>query len=250
MKRNHYPNHVQLKLDKYAQQVAHWTAQVGKTQNAIDSARERLTGGFQKDSEYKDLRASLDRLVEKDFPTAERKLDDAQHTLSECKSFLAALPDDAVLEPVAPVKPNGIDLASVRRRIADVEAEVARIAAVSVPSADLDSRVREYVAALARPKVSGIATGQSLQVIWPDDVISVLALLLPDEMVNALLREVERVSNLPMPLPQRKRRIAELRREIDEHKRQALALGEDASSLPPEVVLGVRVAARGAAAAA
>ncbi len=88
---------------------------------------------------------------------------------------------------------------------------------------------------------TGIGDDQ-LNVIWPNSTIAVLALLLPDEMTNALMKEIERVSNLPMPLPQRKRRIAELRREIDELQRQALALGEDASGLPPEVVLGVRVA--------
>ena len=33
-----------------------------------------------------------------------------------------------------------------------------------------------------------------------------------------------------------------LRREIDELQRQSLALGEDASILPAEVMLGVRVA--------
>jgi hypothetical protein len=68
-----------------------------------------------------------------------------------------------------------------------------------------------------------------------------MALLLPDAMVNALMREIDRVSNTPMPLPQRKRRIAELRREIDTLQRQSLALGEEASGLPPEVILGVKV---------
>ncbi len=89
--------------------------------------------------------------------------------------------------------------------------------------------------------MTGIGDDQ-LKVIWPNSTIAVLALLLPDEMTNALLKEIERVSNLPMPLPQRKRRIAELRREIDELQRQAAALGEHAFALPPEVVLGVRVA--------
>jgi hypothetical protein len=61
-------------------------------------------------------------------------------------------------------------------------------------------------------------------------------------LVNALLREVERVSNRPMPLPQRKRRIAQLQAEIDTLQRQALALGAGTSALPPAVVLGVRIA--------
>ena len=45
-----------------------------------------------------------------------------------------------------------------------------------------------------------------------------------------------------MQYEQRRKRMAQLRRVIDELQRQALALGEDASDLPPEVVLGVRVA--------
>jgi len=52
----------------------------------------------------------------------------------------------------------------------------------------------------------------------------------------------DRLANLPMPLPQRKRRIAELQAEIDTLQRQALALGAGTSGLPPAVVLGVRVA--------
>jgi hypothetical protein len=179
----------------------------------------------------------------------ESKLDSAQYTLKNCRAFLDALPDDAVLEAVASVKPNGIDLATVQRRIDDGKDEVERLRAVPVPSSDIEERIREYVAALARPQVSGIATGQQLQVRWPDDVIAVLALLLPDQMVNALLGEVERVSNLPMPLPQRKRRIAELQAEIDTLQRQALALGAGTSGLPPAVVLGVRVASRSSRAA-
>jgi septal ring factor EnvC (AmiA/AmiB activator) len=140
------------------------------------------------------------------------------------------------------VRPDGADLATVQNRIADAEDEVTRLRAVPVPSSDIEERIREYVAALARPQVSGIATGQQLQVHWPDNVIAVLALLLPDQMTNALLKEIDRLANLPMPLPQRKRRIAELQAETEELQRQALALGAGTSDLPPAVVLGVRIA--------
>jgi hypothetical protein len=61
--------------------------------------------------------------------------------------------------------------------------------------------------------------------------IAVLALLLPDEMVNALLGEIERQANDP-PLMDRKKRIAQLQAEID-------ALG--AVNVPPQVMLQVRV---------
>jgi hypothetical protein len=172
------------------------------------------------------------------------KLDSAQYTLKNCRAFLDALPDDAVLTPVASVKPNGIDLDTVWRRIEDAEDEVKRLRAVPVPSSDIEERIREYVAALARPQVSGIGTGQRLQVRWPDDPIAVLALLLPDEMVDALMQEIERQANLPMPLLERKKRIAQLVAEIDALQRQALALGADAADFPPAVVLGVRVVRR------
>jgi hypothetical protein len=241
VKRNHIPDHVQAKLDKFERTVAHLTQQVSRTQEAIDGARERLTGGFQKDSEYYDMRATLDKLIAHK-PMFASKLDSAQYTLKNCRAFLDALPDDAVLTPVASVKPNGVDLDTVWRRIEGAEDEVKRLRAVPVPSSDIEERIREFVAALARPQLSGIGTGQRLQVRWPDDVIAVLALLLPDQMTNALLKEIDRLANLPMPLPQRKRRIAELQAEIETLQRQALALGAGTSALLPAVVLGVRVA--------
>jgi hypothetical protein len=243
MKANHFPNQVQAKLDTFERTVEHLTLQLAKTQDAIDGARQRLTGGFQRDSEYRDLRASLAKLVA-DQPVLESKLHGAQYTLADCKAFLAALPDDVALEAVKSVPQNGYDLATVQRRIDDAEDEVERLRAVPTPSSDIEARVREYVAALARPKVSGLATGQQLQVTWPDDIISVLALLRPDEMVNALMQEIERVASASMPLPQRKQRIAQLQAEIDALQQQSLALGADASDLPPHVVLGVRVVCR------
>jgi septal ring factor EnvC (AmiA/AmiB activator) len=248
MRANHIPNQVQAKLDTFERTVEHLTQQLAKTQAAIAGVRQRLSGGFQKDQEYHDLRASLDQMV-KDLPAIENKLDAARYTLTDARAFLDALPDDAVLTPVASVKPNGLDLDTVWRRIEDAEDEVKRLRAVPVPSSDIEERIREYVAALARPQVSGIGTGQRLQVRWPDDVIAVLALLLPDQMTNALLKEIDRLANLPMPLPQRKRRMAELKAEIDASQRQSLLLGAGTSALPPAVVLGVRVASRSSRAA-
>ena len=74
----------------------------------------------------------MDKLVA-DKPMFENKLDSAQYTLTNCRAFLDALPDDAVLEPVASVKPNGFDLDTVRR-IEDAEDEVKRLRAVPVPT--------------------------------------------------------------------------------------------------------------------
>lgn len=239
MRRNHIPSHVQSKLDKLERQIAVVTQQVSKNKEAITAARGRLSGGFENDGEYADLRAALDKLVA-DKPILERKLDDAQYSLADAKAFLAGLPDDATLEPIAPVKPNGADLASVRRHIANAEDEIARLAAVPTPSSDIEERIEGYVDALARPKVTGMGAGQQLRVDWPHDVIAVLALLLPEQMVKALSHEIERMANVPMSLTERNKRIGELKSEIDTLQRQALALGADTSGLPPGVVLGVR----------
>jgi hypothetical protein len=239
MRRRNIPEAVLAKLAKFEKQAEYRTRKVTQTREAIASARQRLTGGFAKDSECYDLRATLDRLLE-DLSASEGNEEAAKYTLSTCKTWLDELPDDAVLE-VVKVKPNGHSLSDVRQRIKDAEDELKKLASVPVPPADIRERVEAYVASQGRPKVLGIEDGQ-LNIVWPNSTIAVLALLLPHEMVNALMQEIDRVSNLPMPLPERKRRMTELRREIDELQRQALALGEDASILTPEVVLGVRVA--------
>lgn len=240
MMQKHIPDHVKAKLDKFERQVAHFTQQVSKVKDAITNARERLTGGFERDQDYNDMRALLDRLVDKDLPAAESKFEDAYFDLTQCRNFLAGLPDDAVLEKVTPPPSNGLDLHTVHRRIADAEDELQRLQAVPVLASDIERRIEQYVAAIARPKVNGIAAGQQLQVRWPNDVIAVLALLLPNEMTAALMKEVERTANDPMPVAERRKRIAELKGEIDTLQRQALALG-DTGALPPEVVLQVRV---------
>ena len=167
----------------------------------------------------------------------------AKGTLASCKAFVDELPDDATLEPVK-ASVNGRDRAEVRQRISDAEDELKALRAVPMPSADIKTRIEDYVGSLARPKVSGIAEGETLHVSWPKDGISVLALLLGDEMVEVLSQEVERMANDPMPLAERKKRIGELTAKIDTLKRQAFALGADTSGLPPEVVLGVRIVRR------
>jgi hypothetical protein len=241
MKANQFPPHIQSKLDELAQTTELLAEQVGKTKDAITGARQRLSGGFQSDQEFSDLRASLDQLVA-DQPVLGRKLRDAQFTLADCKSFLEALPSDAVLEPVAAAKlDDDLDLQSARQRIADATDEVRQLRAVPTPSPDLEREIKGYVSAFARPRVSGIASGQQLRVDWPTkDPIAVLAFLLPNEMVDALVKEVVRSGNTPPP-DERKKRISELEAEIDALQRRALALGDDICVMPAPVVLGVRV---------
>ena len=101
--------------------------------------------------------------------------------------------------------------------------------AVPTPSNDIEQRIERYCTEMARPKISTIDNeGGKLEVVWPDDLISMLALFHGDAMAAVLKAEVERMSN-------------ELRREIDGLQRLAFALGANASDFPADVVLGVRV---------
>ena len=133
-----------------------------------------MSGGFEGDHEYNDLRKVLDRLVDKDLPNAKSKLDEAQYILDDCKAFLADLPDDVTLEPVKAVKPNGADLHTTRRRIADAEEEIAKLSAIPVPAPDIEDKIEEHISALARAKVTGVATGERLQISWPNELAAVL----------------------------------------------------------------------------
>jgi hypothetical protein len=82
--------------------------------SAITGARQRLSGGFERASEYQDTRGALAQMVN-DLPTIENKLADARYTLTDCKAFLDGLPYDVELVSVKSVKPNGYDLTEVRR---------------------------------------------------------------------------------------------------------------------------------------
>lgn len=240
MTRRNIPEAVLDKLKKFERGVEQLKQQVAQTQDAIDAARHRLTGGFQKDEEYSELYATLKQLVA-EKPVLEAKRDAAQSTLATCQDFLDALPNDVTLELVKTRPTNGVTLDAVRTRIRKHEEELAELAAVPVPSADMRQRVENYVRTLSQPRITGILKGETLRVTWPDERMSVLALLLGDRMVEVLSREVERMANDPMPLQARQRRIAELKGEIDAPQRQALALGATGRPLPPEILLGVKV---------
>jgi hypothetical protein len=94
-----------------------------------------------------------------------------RHRLANCRAWLDALPDNAVLEPVK-VKPNGSDLEGIRQRIRDAQDEVAALRAVPAPPADIRERVKEYVVSQARPKVR-IESGQ-VEIVWPNSTVAML----------------------------------------------------------------------------
>ena len=119
-------------------------------------------------------------------------------------------------------------------QLKDAEAELAALRAVPTPCADIEERVKGYVQEMARPTISGISDGERLRVSWPGsgwdsngprehraDILPMIALLHGDAMVDALMREVERIASDPVPLAERKKRIAKLEADMDALQRQA-----------------------------
>jgi hypothetical protein len=66
----------------------------------------------------------------------------------------------------------------------------------------------------------------------------------PEKTTEVILSEIERAANTPLPREQRRKRMVELRHQIDELQRQGLALGADTYGLPPAVILGARLVQR------
>jgi hypothetical protein len=256
------PNFVKAKLAALEEQVDNLTRELTNTERAIADARRRLSGSFRTQTELDDLNASLKQLVA-DQPSLERNLCRARAVLSNVRTWLDQLPDHTQLEPVS-IDVNGFDLDDVRARIAEAEREISELLAAPTRSADIEARVRAYVQGMARPQITGIGDGERLKVIWPGagfdtrgpredraDVLPLMALLHGEAMVAALMREVECVSNTPLPRLEREKRIAELQAELGKLRfieeplvSAAIARGEDvqhSASAPPEAVLQVRV---------
>jgi hypothetical protein len=234
------PAPVLAKLVALEESIEDLSERVARAEYGITAARSRLTGTFQKQSEYDALMASLKQLVA-DKPVLEQKLHTAQRTLSAGKAWIDRLPPNTTLE-VVEAKTDGHDLDAVGDRLKAAQDELKTLRAAPTPSVDIEERIKRHVAEVARPKISGIGEGHTLEVIWPyNNIVSMMALLLGDGMAEVLMAEVTRMANDPMPPAARKQRIGELEAEIDTMQRQAFGLGADASDLPPAVVLGVRV---------
>jgi hypothetical protein len=250
------------RLVELDEQVEDLTRKLANIEQGIADARGRLTGSFRKQAEYDDLSASLKELVA-DKPTLEKKLHTAQSVLSNCKSWLERLPEGTTLEPVE-VKADGHDLEEVRAKLEAIHAELAALRAVPTPSEDIEQRIRHYVYSMARPQITGICKGERLKIVWPGadfdtrgpredsaKVLPMMALLFPDAMTAALIGEVERMANDPLPQAERKKRIVALEHEIEQLAyveealvAAAIADGEDVQYSPgalPQAVLGVRM---------
>ena len=260
MNRSKLPTLVLNKLIELDEQVEDLTPKLANIEQGIADARRRLSGDFRSEAEYDDLRAALKKMVDEQ-PALERRLRAVQSIRSRCKSWLDQLPANTVLEQVVP---GDHDLADVRAKLEAAQAELAKLRTAPTPSADIEQRVRAYLQSMARPTISGIGDGERLKVIWPGagwdmkgpiehraDVLPMMALLFPDEMIAALMSEVERIANDPLPQAARQKRIAALEQQIEElaYIEEALiaiaiADGEDVQrspSAPPQAVLQVRV---------
>jgi hypothetical protein len=156
----------------------------------------------------------------------------------------------------------------VRAQLKAAETELAILRAVPTPSRDIKEGLKAYLDGLARPKITGVGAGEKLKIVWPGarettsgpsefsaEVLPLFALLFRDQMLDALLAEVERMSNTPLPPAKRAERMKVLSEEVDRLQRveEALVAPEGAGRSPncaPTAVLGVRVIdARGVRAA-
>jgi hypothetical protein len=251
------PKAVSAKLSELDEQVAHLTRKLAATGQAIADARRRLTGTFANDREYHDLREALADLVN-NRPIIENKLHTAQRTLSRCKAFISELPEGSTLEPVS-IDVKDFTLSDVRAWIEEAQNELKELRAVPTPSNDIKQRVKAYVEAMGRPTISGIGDGEHLKVIWPGaerdfkgpieqsaELLPMQALLHPNEMVEALMREVDRIADAPISRKERPKHIAELERKISHLRFLECAVcaatgAEHSPSAPPEAVLQVKV---------
>jgi hypothetical protein len=250
------------KLLTLADQAEYVSQKLITTEQGIANARQRLTGGFERNSDYDDTKHALEKMVA-DFPTLKQRCRAAESMYEKCKGFIDDLPTDVVLEPVN-MNIDGHDLSSVRTKIAELEQERNTLRGLPTSSSDIEQRVRSYVESLARPTITGTGVGEKLRIAWPGcgwdssgprtdraEVLPLIAMLFPTQMVDALLREIERSASSVVPIKQRAARIADIEAKLEELAyveealvTTALANGEDAQRSPnalPQVVLQVRV---------
>jgi hypothetical protein len=257
MKRSRIPEPILDRLDALEPVVEDLTQRLARTADAISTARARLDGSFESEEDYDDTLATLRQLIA-DQPVQQKKLAAARRDQQVCKEWLAGLANDVNLELVelelVELAPDDRGLEVLLARLKAAEDELAALRAVPEPSADIEQRINAYVQDMARPEITGVGGGERLRVIWPGAgwdsagprehraaVLPLIAMLHPEAMVAALMREVERNANALGSPAERRARSAQLEAEIDGLQRRALALGAELNALPPAVLLGVRV---------
>ena len=149
--------------------------------------------------------------------------DAAVRAASSCKAFVDGLPDSAELE-VVEVKPNGVDLAECRNRIASIRTEINRIKSLPAPS---DRELIEtFVDEIRRPAEQQIA---EMLTRWPHftsaehiamgiDRTAMAALqvvIAPAEaIVSYLCERIDATADKAMPPADRPVRIVELEQQL------------------------------------
>lgn len=194
--------------------------------------------------------------------------------LARCRDYINKLPDDVKLEKLRITPEKGDTLTSVRKIIADTQAELAKLQRVTEPAKDIRRKVEAYVEELAdsaRPMIRGVEAGRTLEVTWPHesgsgfcvnglngapnrigvDALALTALVAGETLVEALLDQIEDDANKPIPRADRPKRIAQLQQDLiefayrEEHQiEQALLKNEPVTRNPnakAEVVLGVKL---------
>jgi uncharacterized protein YhaN len=239
MRRIEAPTSVWDKIKSMEATAEQLQEELARMNRSVEQAKQRLTGGFEKSEQWEAARTALKDLQD-DQRILRGRLGTAQSTLETCKQWIEELPDNTELELVK-VDVNGLDLITTVRRIKEHEDEIDELRNVPTIAPDIEKRIRRYVKELSEPEMEGLGADEELRVIWGQcsDVPALLAFLFPDDLTKALMRKAESMAQ--PPLPKRKQRIAELRREIVRLQRIALALGAKASSLPAPVVLGVQI---------
>jgi hypothetical protein len=253
------------KLLTLADQAEYVSQKLITTEQGIANARQRLTGGFERNSDYDDTKHALKKMVA-DFPTLKQRCRAAESMYEKCKVFIDDLPTDVVLEPVN-TNIDGHDLSSVRTKIAELEQERNTLRGLPTSSSDLRQKVENYVRGATRPQISGLAKGEKLRVIWNTwrynsagplehvaEPLVLMMFLFPEEFIEKLMKEIENQPSNVVPIKQRSARIAEIESKLAELAyieealvTTAIANGENVErspEAPPEAVLGVRIAAK------
>jgi hypothetical protein len=89
-----------------------------------------------------DTRHALDAMIA-DLPGLKQRCDAANSIYSKCRSFIDALPEDAVLETVE-VKTDDRSLEEERTRRKAAEDELKILHAMPTSSSDIETRIRDF----------------------------------------------------------------------------------------------------------
>jgi len=245
MKLDSVPGFIARKLLRLEERAAHLQAEVDRAAEGIAHAQGLIRDpGRMTPPQLRDVEHAWKSATDAQ-PGRVDRAENAKDTIAACKRWLASLPEGTELQQ-REVDVGERSLADVRARLAECGAELKKLRSVPTPSADIEQRVRAYVASLGRPKLTGIEVGKELRVEWPADGVTLAAFVAADVIVAALLLEVERMANTPLPAPQRERRIAALVKEWQElrYVEEVLLTAKDERSLdaPAWAILSAAVA--------